>query len=110
MSTPAIEHQLLNRPTLERFQELAQRWRAGQALESSMTRLVTDPAYQQIIGMGAAAVPFLLAELRREPDHWFWALTSITGEDPVPERSRGDLVEMAGAWLRWGGAHGYLPE
>jgi hypothetical protein len=57
------------------------------------------PAYQQIIGLGPAGVPLLLRELEREPDHWFWALRAITGEDPVPEEARGRLREMAAAWL-----------
>ena len=39
------------------------------------------------------------SELRREPDHWFWALIAITGEDPVAPKDRGKLQEMTDAWL-----------
>lgn len=52
--------------------------------------------------MGEGAVPLLLAELRREPDDWFWALHAITGANPVPAASRGDLRAMTEAWLQWG--------
>ena len=65
------------------------------------------PAYQEIIGMGERAVPLLLAELRREPDDWFWALHAITGANPVPAASRGNARTMAEAWLRWGAENGY---
>jgi hypothetical protein len=63
------------------------------------------PAYQQIIGMGVDALPLILRELEREPDHWFWALEAITGENPVPPTDRGRLNEMARAWLRWASEH-----
>jgi hypothetical protein len=41
------------------------------------------PAYQRIIEMGQPVMPLIFRELEREPDHWFWALQSITGENPV---------------------------
>jgi hypothetical protein len=92
-----------------RFNELVQRWRrARNSLSSSAWDNVRLPEYQQIIGMGPAAIPLILAELRDElkkgePDDWFIALWAITqGENPVPEESRGNLKEMAKAWLDWG--------
>jgi len=66
------------------------------------------PAYQQIIGMGRSAIPLLLDELQQEPDHWFWALSAITGEDPVPLHMRGNVAGMTESWLKWGREHGWL--
>jgi len=66
------------------------------------------PEYQQIIGMGRDAVPLILEELQKEPDHWFWALAATTGEDPVPPEHKGKLSEMTKAWLEWGERHGYV--
>lgn len=85
----------------ERFRELVGIWKAGTAPLSSATEMAMHPAYQQIIGLGRDAVPLLLRELQREPDHWFWALKAITGVDPVEPRQRGQIREMAEAWLRW---------
>jgi hypothetical protein len=90
-----------------RFSCLAAKWREETAFCSSLIEMATHPAYQQIIGMGRAAVPCILRELAREPDHWFWALKAITGEDPVPEKWRGDLKKMTEAWLEWGARSGY---
>ena len=90
-----------------KFSRLAAAWRSARGPESSIVRLSMHPAYQQIIGMGEVAVPLILKELEREPDHWFWALNAITGEDPVPEEAKGILREMTSAWLNWGKENGY---
>lgn len=86
----------------ERFQRLAIAWREECGPTSSITEMAMQPSYQQIIGMGHDALPLLLLELEDDPDHWFWALKAITGEDPVPPQSKGRLSEMAKAWLSWG--------
>lgn len=92
--------------TSERFQTLVARWGAGIGPTSSLTEMAMHPAYQEMIGMGQAVVPFLLRELDTEPDHWFWALKSITGVDPVAEADRGHLRRMTEAWLAWGRSQG----
>ncbi len=86
----------------QKFDALAERWREERGPTSSATRMAMTPSYQQIIGMGEDAVPLILGELMRKPDHWFWALKAITGEDPVSPQSRGNLKEMAFAWVLWG--------
>jgi len=93
----------------EEFLRLAKKWKDATVFSSSVLEMATHPAYQQIIGMGACAVPFILDELARRPDHWFWALKAITAEDPVLEEDRGDLVKMAQAWLRWAEEKGLRP-
>jgi hypothetical protein len=86
----------------EKFYSLVEAWRQDVLFTSSLTEMILHPAYQRIIGMGLEAVPFLLRELERKPDHWFWALTAITGADPVSTEDRGKLRKMAEAWIRWG--------
>jgi hypothetical protein len=86
----------------QRFRELVTQWKQGTRFLSSIHDMVTHPAYLQIIGMGREAVPLLLAELRREPDHWFVALQAITGTNPIPPSACGDVQEMTEAWLAWG--------
>lgn len=93
---------------LLRFLSLKKKWEANTAHLSSMTEMAIHPAYQQIIGMGSVAVPLILQELKKQPGHWFWALKSITGEDPVLPEHRGRIRQMTEAWLRWGEKHGYL--
>lgn len=102
MSTPKFGRAQYDQESLaERFQSLAEMWRSDCAYLSSTQEMVLHSAYQQIIGMGLSALPFIFAELERKPDHWFWALRAITGQDPVPLKHRGNIVEMAHAWLIW---------
>ena len=94
--------------TLEqKFRELCREWKEATVFTSSTTELAMQPAYQQIIGMGREVLPLLFAELRSIPDHWFWALKAITGEDPVPPLAQGNVRLMAQAWLDWADQHGY---
>jgi len=86
----------------QRFHALVEKWREERGPTSSATRMAMTPSYQQIIGMGQDVVPLILEEMRRRPDHWFWALQAITGEDPVRPENRGKVREMAFAWLLWG--------
>jgi hypothetical protein len=89
------------------FSELADEWRATRRRWADVQEMVSHPAYQRIIGMGERAVPFLLGELSTAPNHWFWALHAITGENPVPAESEGRLHDMAAAWIDWGKRQGY---
>jgi len=92
----------------ERFQTLARHWQEETAHLSSFTKRILNPHYQQIIGMGPAVVPFLLRDLAREPRDWFWALSSVTGENPVAAQDEGDVVAMSTAWLNWGKQRGMI--
>lgn len=96
-------------PGLRRtFQDLVDTWRRETALLSFMQQRAMHPAYQRIIGLGWIAVPFLLAELARRPDHWLWALRSITGEEPAA--SAPNFQAAVEAWLCWGRQRGLLPD
>ncbi len=86
----------------EIFEELAATWKEETMFESSATALIAHPAYLRIVGLGRQVVPLLLKSLDAKPDHWFAALTALTGADPVAASDRGDVARMAEAWVRWG--------
>ena len=92
-----------------KFQALLSQWYRERGAMSSITEMSNCPAYQAIIGMGEAAIPFILSQLRSEglePDQWFWALRAITGVYPGEECS-GDYLKMADWWSSWGIIEGY---
>ena len=91
-----------------RFHTLKEQWRSDTSFSSSITEISMHPAYQQIIGMGPLAIPFILLEMVERPGHWFWALKSISGEDPVPPELRGHLNKMTEYWIDWGKEQKYL--
>ena len=90
------------------FNELVGNWKQETRLLSSTTAIATHPAYQRIIGLGPQAVPLILAEMKREPGHWFWALTAITGENPVSSTDQGRIPAMTDTWLKWGRENGWI--
>ena len=90
------------------FNRLASEWKSGRRRGVDVAQMVEHPAYQRIVGMGEKAIPLILEELERELDHWFPALREIAGVSPIPEESKGNLVKMREAWLKWGRSEGYI--
>lgn len=93
--------------SFKKFCDLAATWKEETNLKSSLVEISLHPAYQEIIGMGKIVIPWILQELEREPDHWFWALRALTGIDPVRPSERGNMRAMTNAWLKWGKENGY---
>jgi hypothetical protein len=92
----------------ERFRRLADEWKAQSRYLSNAAQMAMLKPYQRIIGLGPPVVPLILDELRREPDQWFWALESITEQNPVPPEAMGKVRLMAQAWIDWGKQQGYV--
>jgi hypothetical protein len=89
------------------FTRLAEQWEDETWPFSFVERKIMHPAYQRIMAMGQAALPFILGRLRDHgPDHWFWALQMITGENPANGQDTMDGATEA--WLAWGRERGYL--
>jgi hypothetical protein len=89
------------------FNSLAEHWLSDTRYLSSIQQMVIHPAYQRIIGMGIAAIPLILHRLQKAPEQWFWALQSITGENPAREQDSGRMNRLRTAWLEWGKQRGY---
>lgn len=86
------------------FARLVAQWHQERGATSSLSEMILCPSYQRIIGMGAKALPLILARMEYEqddPDHWSAALEAITGDDPVPKDAYGDTVKTAEAWFAW---------
>ena len=91
-----------------RFERLKYEWKLESKHQSNTKQMAMLQSYQQIIGLGPSVLPLLLRELAREPDHWFWALEAITGQNPVAADAVGNVAAMATAWLAWGRREGLL--
>ena len=90
------------------FDRLKEEWINERPQGSDIAEMVIHPAYQRIIGMGPNVLPLILRELEQQPGHWFWALHAISGANPVPKDSEGDLGKMTNAWLHWGREMGLI--
>jgi hypothetical protein len=108
MTTPSMPPRSAKYDVRERFLHLAAQWKEKSRYLSNTAQMAMLKPYQQIIGMGERVIPMILEELRREPDHWFWALEAITQENPVPPEAAGKVPLMAQAWVEWGKREGYI--
>lgn len=110
MSTLPAQHTLETHPSEnleQRFRRLEARWEAETLFLSDAHRVIAHPAFQEIIALGEAVIPFMLHDLEQGPRQWVWALSRITGENPVPPADGGNLRRMGEHWLLWGRENGY---
>ena len=107
---PASDPEMAPAPAPDRadFERLADEWERDTWFVGNIGPYLKHPAYLQIIGMGPAAVPWLLARLTAGGSgHWLVALWELSGANPVPPESRGRIREMVAAWQEWGRQQGY---
>ena len=95
-------------PSAPKSQEIAAEFRLMCKVWKNETQFLSDSheiamhrAYQRIIGMGYAAVPLVIEELQMRGGDWFWALSAMTGVDPIPKEDWGNFRQMKAAWLNW---------
>jgi len=84
------------------FKKLVAEWRSDTGHLSVVSQRLGHPAYIQIMQMGASAIPLILEELERRPDHWFYALTQLTQENPIPVNFNGTIADAIDLWISWG--------
>ncbi len=91
------------------FQKLANQWKYETGHLSIPAQIARHPAYQSIVDMGEQAIPLILKDLQAEPDHWFSALSGISGESPhIPDEDMGNMRAMSEVWLEWGKRNLYI--
>ena len=83
----------------EIFKSLVNQWHRDTWFKSSISKRISHIAYLKIIGLGMEAVPWIIQELRDDPDYWFAALEAITRDDPAPNAK--NMSELRDAWLEW---------
>jgi hypothetical protein len=90
------------------FERLTEEWRDDTRHLSLDQQIATHPSYKAIIRKGRDVLPLIFEALENELDHWFYALATITQENPVPPSEAGDIEAMQRRWLEWGRRNGYL--
>jgi len=85
-----------------RFNSLVSTWKQDTEFSSSVSEIVSNKSYLQIIALGEKVLPLIFESMAQEPHHWFVALTSITGGvNPIKPEHRGNLSKMTEDWLNW---------
>jgi hypothetical protein len=83
-----------------RFRKLVDQWEGETGMLSLMQQRYSHPAYQEILKMGSGVIPLIIEELKTNPDHWFDALRTLTGENPAKDLKTFD--EACESWIKWG--------
>jgi hypothetical protein len=86
----------------QQFNKLAADWKKQTAIYSNTLHIIRNDNYLDIIGMGKDALPLILRDLEKAPEHWFVALKAIAKENPVPKEAYGNIDQMRFYWLQWG--------
>ena len=94
--------------TEARFRWLADEWSAKTMHISSVSDLMNDARYQQIIGLGWDVLPFMLDDLQKKKRFWFPVLAAITGVRPFDPADLSSPRRMTEAWLNWGRRKGLI--
>ncbi|MGY6742503.1 MAG: hypothetical protein ACXIUQ_07200 [Cecembia sp.] len=83
------------------FLKLKDIWKQETLFQSSGTAVISNSSYRKIIGLGETVLPWIIRELRRNDDHWFYALEKITGKNPIKKENVGNINKMKEDWLDW---------
>ena len=90
----------------ERFEHLYHTWQRETMLSSNLSATFAHPAFAEIVGMGHAAVPWILEVVHQGDRHLATALMEILGFDAAEGLGRGaDIID---AWTQWGHERGLL--
>lgn len=84
-----------------KFCNLKEKWMNETAHMSSIKDRCQNSTYQKIIEMDLKVVPFLIKDMEKNNTHWFWALHSITGANPVKKENQGRVEDMVKDWKNW---------
>jgi hypothetical protein len=95
----------------EQFKNLLIEWRESTENMSSVTRILSHPAYQRIIDLGRqhnGLITMILEDFKHNGGYWSTALQAITGQNAVTPKHIGNPGKVREDWLTWGRQHGYL--
>ncbi len=103
LAIPQLLESVSDSAVIEEFYKLAGQWKTETQFYSSPSRIKDSEFYDELKGMGQKIIPLIIAELknRETPAYWFPMLIEISGENPVPPHSAGDVSSMVNSWTEW---------
>ena len=90
----------------EVFSDRANRWHQETDILSSIQAKIFHRDYQEIIGMGKPALPFIFADLRDRGGPWYWALECICRLNPAEGAKT--LPEAKKMWLDYAADNNFI--
>ena len=109
VSRPARKIKIGKTNTIDaKFRRLSDEWLRGMGHSSDPIRLMSHPAFQEIVRMGPSVIPLIIRHLAEKPNLLVWALPRITGANPVPVDSNGNIGKMVHSWIEWGKSRNFV--
>lgn len=93
--------QYMSQYIVTQFEDHLREWREAMAFCSNIDDIQRHPSYKAIISLGWGAIPLIIEDMKHGGCFWSKALTSISGEDPVPKNDAGDCAAIAKHWINW---------
>jgi hypothetical protein len=108
VGTSILISQKIENQEFRRFLMLRDKWKSETLLVSSGSMIISNSAYKEIINLGNIAIPWIIRELNKTNDHWFYALEKISGENPILDENIGRVEEMKKDWINWASNKNYI--
>lgn len=108
IGTSVFVSQKIENQAFRKFITLKDKWKSETRFVSSGSLIISNSAYKEIIGFGGLAIPWIIRELKKTNDHWFYALEKITGANPIQREHIGRVEEMKNDWINWATNNNYL--
>lgn len=89
------------------FLQLKDKWKSETLYYSSSSLIFNNSAYKEIIALGSKTIPWIIRELKKTNDHWFYALKKISGENPINPDNYGIITKMKEDWIKWAQKNNY---
>jgi len=99
--------QTIEEKKFRKFIELKNQWLEETQYESSSSKIISNAAYMSIIDEGLITIPWILRELKKSDAHWFYALETITGSNPIKVENIGIVDLMKQDWIDWATNNNY---
>lgn len=87
---------------LNEFNRLKNNWKIETAFISDYNKIINNPSYLSIIGLGKEIIPLILKDLRDNDALWFHALEEITKIKPKFNNINPTYQQVKKFWLDWG--------
>lgn len=72
---------------------------------SSPMQRMEHQSFQAILGLARdnkdEVVRLLIRDMAENNREWFWALSYLTGENPINRKDAGKLDKMIASWQKW---------
>lgn len=93
---------------VDEIERLKEKWLHDTRFDSGYSTLINHPAHLRIVSFGERVIPYLIRDMQKHRTPWFYALTEITGENPISEESWGKIDNIIQDWLAWAKKNNYV--